>query len=152
MSVCLFWRGYSTFLHVNTFQFVAVRYNQAERCKRCLLIANRPVYLMVIEEMLIFMDKPKATSWFELGTILEIQPAYGFGLAPSPPLSPFSIIRLSLLMVHCCLCLNFLETLPQPFMLHPMTPFLIILKSPFLTQYQPQSNWADTIINVRHVL
>lgn len=45
--------------------------------------------------MFILMDKPRATSWFEFGTILEIQPASGFDLAlPCPqilnPLSPSS--------------------------------------------------------------
>lgn len=46
-------------------------------------------------KMFIFMDKPRATGWFEFGTILESRPASGFDFAlPRPhtlnPCSPSS--------------------------------------------------------------
>lgn len=38
--------------------------------------------------MFILMDKPRASSWFQFGTIQEIQPPSGSGLAAPPPPPP----------------------------------------------------------------
>lgn len=57
--------------------------------------------------MFIFMDKPRASGWFEFGTIQDIRPASGFDLAlprphtlnPCSPSSPFPQATISRIFI-----------------------------------------------------
>lgn len=97
--------------------------------------------------MFILMDKPKADSWFELGTILEIQPAYGFDLAlPSPPilnpLSPSSPF-LSPQATIACIFISWescYPSYPSPHD-HSLIFFLFVL-SLALTLLQAPDDWS----------
>lgn len=88
--------------------------------------------------MFILMDKPTAASWFELGTILEIQPAYGFDLALPPPqiVSPLSTILLTLSTGLYMPVSSFPGKLTIP--LIPLIYFL----SPSLSPLQALDDWS----------
>lgn len=78
---------------------------------------------MVIEKMFIFMDKPRATGWFEFVTMLENQPASGFDLAlprphtlnPCSPSLPLSTGRYTLYLHFRGVLISFLSHSSQSF-------------------------------------
>lgn len=97
--------------------------------------------------MFILMDKPIAASWFELGTILEIQPAYGFDLALPPPqiVNPLSLPSslLSPQASAACIFISW-ETHDTSY---PSYPPCIFFFHPSLVLYKSLMSGADKIIN-----
>lgn len=94
--------------------------------------------------MFILMDKPTAASWFELGTIPEIQPAYGFDLALPPPqiVNPLSLPS-SLLSPQASTACIFIS-----WEIHYTSyPFCIFFFHPPLVLYKPLMTGVDKIIS-----
>lgn len=95
--------------------------------------------------MFILMDKPRAASWFELGTILEIQPAYGFDLGLPPPqilnpLSPSSPF-LSPQATIACIFISWESCYPSYLSPYDYSLIFCVL-TPSLTPLQTPDDWS----------